>query len=256
MIQISDVDIIINGNKAKKYFHEGNWYIEAKKNSIYSLRIHNYSPVRKEAVVSIDGIDAISGKDAVSTNSGYIISGYNHIDIKGFRISDTEVREFTFSDKEQAFSTKLAKHKGISNPDHQFGVIGALLFNERAYYTTRTINTSTHPYYNPSMDFSTGGGSTFTCSLNSSTVYGANFETKSSSASNTPEFDLGTKAGSKIGDSVIQVPFTRANTDPTQFLIYYASRKALIDAGIITDKTTSLPTAFKDSKNNYCPDIC
>ena len=54
----------------------------------YRVRITNPTARRVEAVVSVDGLDAIDGKTAsFDDKRGYVIAPYGEVTIEGFRTS-------------------------------------------------------------------------------------------------------------------------------------------------------------------------
>jgi hypothetical protein len=91
----------------------------------YSIVIKNHSPGRIEAVVSVDGLDVIDGKDASFTKRGYLIDAHGDLEIDGFRTSNSEVAAFRFGSVQSSYANK--KHGKTRN----VGVIGVALFHER-----------------------------------------------------------------------------------------------------------------------------
>lgn len=121
-----EVNILVNGSRCKQYNHDGKIFIEAKKNSEYSIEIKNNSFNRILAVCSVDGLDILTGKPAFEGNQGYVISGYNTGKFEGFRVSDEQVAKFVFDYKNQSY----AASKG-DNSEKNVGVIGIRLFQEK-----------------------------------------------------------------------------------------------------------------------------
>ena len=91
----------------------------------YTIVIKNHSPGRIEAVVSVDGLDVIDGKDGAFTKRGYLIDPHGDLEIDGFRTSNSEVAAFRFGSVESSYANK--KHGKTRN----VGVIGVALFHER-----------------------------------------------------------------------------------------------------------------------------
>jgi hypothetical protein len=85
----------------------------------------NHSGERLEAVVSVDGLDVIDGREASPDKRGYLIEPYGSLVIDGFRTSEAQVAAFRFGsvgDSYAARSTGSARN---------VGVIGVALFDER-----------------------------------------------------------------------------------------------------------------------------
>ena len=122
------VEILANGHPLQEYFEKGKHYIEARKGTEFSLRIKNNGFKRILAVPSVDGLSVLDGKEAGEESSGYIINGYDSLTIDGWRVSDSEVRKFFFSNPEESY----AKRK--SNGDN-LGVIGIAIYREKENHT-------------------------------------------------------------------------------------------------------------------------
>ena len=91
----------------------------------YRVRISNPTARRVEAVVSIDGLDAIDGKTAsFEDKRGYVIAPYGEVTIEGFRTSLDQVATFRFSSVRDSYA-------GRKGQDRNVGVIGIAFFPER-----------------------------------------------------------------------------------------------------------------------------
>jgi len=119
-----ELRVLVNGKPVKEYAHEGKTFIEAKEGSRYSLKLNNNSCNRAMAIFSVDGVDVIKGKPAEKTKSGYIIDPYSCVEIKGYRISDSEIAEFMFFKGQYSYAT--GKGKAYNN-----GVVGVRLIEEK-----------------------------------------------------------------------------------------------------------------------------
>ena len=92
------VEIKVNGKSVRQYNQDGNTYIEARAGTEYSIKINNNSWERKMAVITVDGVNVISGQPQSSDiGEGYIINARNSIDIKGFRKDSSSVGAFKSS---------------------------------------------------------------------------------------------------------------------------------------------------------------
>jgi hypothetical protein len=90
----------------------------------YSVRISNPTAKRVEAVISVDGLDAIDGKSANWRNKrGYVIPAYGTVNIEGFRTSTTQVAAFRFSSVARSYAGRKGKARNV-------GVIGVAFFQE------------------------------------------------------------------------------------------------------------------------------
>lgn len=255
--------VLVNNKPIKTYYdEEGRCWVEARNGSTYSIQVKNTSNKSVLAVISVDGINVISGEQAeVKEENGYIIRPYSILDIEGWRISNEKVKKFIFTfNKEKSYSVKLGAGK------QNLGVIGFAFFKEKPVITYRTSTTFTFPQYSDYMD--TGKGiwdssgdmtiSNSTGDIDSATVYSCNVENLSDTVKDcnvrkmkSVDFAAGTGKGKAVNSSVVEVPFESDGLLGTH-AIYYDSYKNLKKRGIL-DKRQEFPHPFK--KSRYCPDV-
>ena len=120
-----EISILVNGNSVKEYQHEGNTFIEAKSGSSFSIKLKNNYSGRVMAVVSVDGVDVITGENASETESGYVIGSNSSIEIKGYRVDSEHEASFKFIEKNSGKG--YAEFKGDSS---NVGVIGIRFYSE------------------------------------------------------------------------------------------------------------------------------
>lgn len=107
------------------YRRLGERWITGERGHEYGLRIRNDSDVRVLAVVSVDGVNAVSGETASPAQPGYVIEPSTVATIEGWRKSLDRTAAFVFTDPSRAYATRTGR------PD-DVGVIGVALFRERA----------------------------------------------------------------------------------------------------------------------------
>jgi len=117
------LEVLVNGRPVKEYYHDSKTFVEGRENTQYSLRIRNNSWQRVLAVVSVDGLDVLTGKPAVPEGGGYIIAPWSTVEIKGFRESNNAVGAFLFTHK----SASYAAGQGMG---FNTGIIGVRIFDE------------------------------------------------------------------------------------------------------------------------------
>lgn len=275
-----EVDILVNGKPLKEYYHDKKNYIEGKRNTEFSLRIKNNGSTRISAVPSVDGLSVMDGKKASFNSSGYIIDGYDSMTIDGWRISDSEVAKFYFSNSEDSYG----KRKGEGD---NLGIIGLVIFEEkhninndikdlfdkfeqkpcipyvppicpypkRWPYHDREIWCSNHssPLYETSSQImnlssnATGGGKAM-ISASSSSVSHSNPQNE---VTRGVSQEIGTGWGEAKKSEVTTVNFEREKNSSVVFEIYYNTRKQLEKIGIdFTKKPVYVtPQAFP---GQYC----
>jgi len=106
------------------YGQLGQRYIAGEPGHEYAIRIRNCTERRLLAVVSVDGVNVISGKTAAADQGGYVINPGEFVNILGWRKDLTRVADFYFSDPQQAYATQTGRPANL-------GVIGVALFRER-----------------------------------------------------------------------------------------------------------------------------
>jgi|APSaa5957512622_1039677.scaffolds.fasta_scaffold26043_3 hypothetical protein len=119
------ISIIQNGRILRTICHEGQTYVETPTKGTYKLRVYNNSHRRRLAVISVDGVDICSGKDASYEGGGYCLSAWQTIEIPGFHRDNGTVAAFQF--KEQGGSYAAQTGRGTKN----VGVIGLAVFDEK-----------------------------------------------------------------------------------------------------------------------------
>ena len=72
----------------------------------YRIHIVNPTPARVEAVISIDGLDALDGKPASFGKRGYVIPAFGDVMIDGWRTSLDTVAAFRFSAARDSYAAR------------------------------------------------------------------------------------------------------------------------------------------------------
>lgn len=223
--------VIINGDPAKTYYHNGRTFIEAKEGSEFEIKIQNHTWGRVLAVASVDGLSVLTGEPASIEDGGYILNGHGKYQIKGFRISNSEVGAFKFTKKEGSYAADKGEAQNV-------GVIGVRVFSEYVV-----------PSYNNSIKIAksraggqSAGNDTLRCFNMSNTT------TCSVTSDFAPEkagFDMGTTWGSEKQSHVVDGQFVRS-TEIFFDNIYYASRESLRAMGVPIDvkPTVAFPDSF------------
>jgi len=114
-----------NGNALPTFRQGGRTFLLGEPGLRYNIRVRNPTAQRVEAVVSVDGRDAVSGDpgDYVS-GRGYVIPPYGSVLVDGFRRSFAEVATFRFTSPEDSYSARMGTPQNV-------GVIGVAFFPER-----------------------------------------------------------------------------------------------------------------------------
>jgi len=132
------------GRQLDTYRHRGRFYVLGGTGDRYSIRVHNPTGNRIEAVVSVDGLDVIDGKTAnFDSKRGYVVPPYDSITIEGFRTSTANVATFRFSSVANSYAGRKGQARNV-------GVIGVAIFEEKA---APAIIQPDAPYYRRYNDY-------------------------------------------------------------------------------------------------------
>ena len=119
-----EVELIGSGRHLPVYHRGGHAYTEGRIGERYVIRIHNRTWRRVEAVISVDGRDAIDGRSSSLSKRGYIIPAHSHIDVDGFRINMSQVAAFRFTTVPDSYAARKGTPWNV-------GIIGVAMFPER-----------------------------------------------------------------------------------------------------------------------------
>jgi hypothetical protein len=107
------------------FYAGGRAYVLGTIGERYRIHIANPTSRRVEAVVSVDGLDAIDGRPATYEDKrGYVIAPYGEVTIDGFRTSVDRVATFRFSSVRDSYAARKGQDRNV-------GVIGVAFFPER-----------------------------------------------------------------------------------------------------------------------------
>jgi hypothetical protein len=120
-----EMTVLIDGVPAHTFQQDGETYVLGTLGARYMLRIANHSGRRVEAVVSVDGRDAINGRPGdFGNNRGYLIPAWGSVDVDGWRVSQSEAAAFRFSSVPHSYAAQTGSAREV-------GVIGVAVFPER-----------------------------------------------------------------------------------------------------------------------------
>jgi hypothetical protein len=113
------------GNSLRTFRHEGTTFALGYQGERYDVRIENHTERRVEAVLTVDGRDAVSGAvgDFVQER-GYIVPPHGSVRVDGFRRTLDETAAFRFASPSSSYSAKMGTPENV-------GVIGVAFFPER-----------------------------------------------------------------------------------------------------------------------------
>lgn len=207
--RLAQVEIVdpSTGRGLPMYLSGGRYYVAGAPGREYVIRLRNRSRGDLLAVVSVDGVNVVSGETAAVEQGGYILGSRQRFDIKGWRKSLDQVASFYFSSVDASYAARTGR------PDN-IGVIGVAVFKRRHEPILRE-------------DFSGADESAMPRSQESS-------RSRESAKELADSESLGTGHGRRKHSQVRYGEFERASQTPIEVTtVYYDSRANLIARGVI-----------------------
>lgn len=111
------------GDDLETYPHRGQYWVAGAPGHRYSVHLQNNSGQRVLVVLSVDGVNAISGQTASPAQPGYVLEPWQRSEITGWRKSDAEVAQFVFTRHADSYASRTGRPANV-------GVVGIAVFNE------------------------------------------------------------------------------------------------------------------------------
>jgi len=112
------------GRRLQVYWHEGRAYVAGRPGNEYQVTLRSRQSQDVLAVVSVDGVNVITGQTADPSQSGYVLSPRGGLDILGWRKSLSQTAAFYFTALPDSYAARTGR------PDN-VGVIGVALFRRK-----------------------------------------------------------------------------------------------------------------------------
>ncbi len=103
----------------------GRLYLEARRGCRYALTLENRSGERLAAVLTVDGLNVISGERDLGRGRMYVLDPWQRTTVQGWRTSLQEVRRFRFVDEEASYAARSGK------ANEKMGWIELAVYRER-----------------------------------------------------------------------------------------------------------------------------
>jgi hypothetical protein len=113
-----------SGIELTPHLYHGEYWVAGTPGATYAIDIRNRLGERILAVTSVDGVNVISGATAGWNQTGYVFDPGSGYQITGWRKSDAEVAEFTFTASPNSYAERTGRPANI-------GTIGVAIFRER-----------------------------------------------------------------------------------------------------------------------------
>jgi len=190
------------GRSLPVYWHEGRAWVVGRPGNEYQLNLRNRQGEDLLAVLSVDGVNAISGQTASAQQSGYVLSPGASLEVKGWRKDLARTAAFYFTTLADSYAARTGRPGNV-------GAIGVALFRRKT--TAPEIGALTRPREAPAA---------------------------AESRAADQDAKLGTGHGRSETSYARHVGFERATRDPAETLvIHYDSYRNLLARGVIPTQT-------------------
>ena len=225
------------------YRHEGRYYVVGRPGNEYQIRVRNRGGADILTVVSVDGVNAVSGETADWSQTGYVLGRHQSYDIKGWRKSEQRVAAFFFTEHQNSYAARTGR------PDN-IGVIGVALFRKKAEpearvepYRLRRDAPASGPRedssHSAAEDALSGAGSARSAESVARSWHAPIPQAPQKSTS------LGTGHGRSETSHITYTSFERATSHPEEVIaIHYNTYSNLVAMGVIRAPRIALPTPF------------
>jgi hypothetical protein len=221
------------------HWYEGRAYVEGKPGNEYQIVLRNQGRQDVLAVVSVDGVNAVTGETAAPSQGGYVIDQWKSLDVAGWRNSYSSTAAFYFTTIADSYAPRTGRPQNV-------GVIGVALFRRKLESSPNEVQLNYAPQGRLKKEHSdrddrdraeSDAGSGAGLSAKALSAPSASRQMPAAPALDSP---IGTGYGRTETSQARAVNFERATSNPEEVVtIYYDSRANLIARGIIRD--THLP---------------
>jgi hypothetical protein len=253
LMQVGVVDRS-TGAELPVYRHRGEYWVAGRPGARYAIRVRNAMGERIMAVMSVDGVNVVTGETAGVGQNGYVFGPRERSDITGWRKSDSQIAAFEFAAAGNSYASRTGR------PD-DVGVIGVAMFRERMPEPPPPVVVP-YPRRDEYGERERRGDSPLAKAApapGADASAAAEAPAGSVARQSAPSPSLGTAHGRRETSYVGKTTFERARSSPDEVIrIRYDSRENLVAAGVIPQPRRwprpAGPSAFPGTDNGYVPD--
>ncbi|KGQ17855.1 hypothetical protein LF41_1708 [Lysobacter dokdonensis DS-58] len=89
----------------------------------YAVRLTNTTGERVLVVLSVDGVNAVTGQTARPSQAGYVLEPWQSTEVAGWRKSLDDIAQFVFTDLPDSYAARTGRPRNV-------GVVGIAVFRE------------------------------------------------------------------------------------------------------------------------------
>ena len=252
------------GTTLPTHMHDGKLFVAGTPGHRYAVRIANRTGQRVMTVLSVDGVNAISGQTADMNQSGYVLDPYQSTEVDGWRKNMSEIAQFNFTALDNSYAARTGRPQNV-------GVIGIAAFREKQRPVWRErdekISAREAAPAPPLAAAATDSASQAAAApapgssgqvLDTAPVSSTNMQRADSMAAARPapkpEESLGTGHGARESSYASYTTFERESSQPNEVVsVWYDSYRNLVARGVIR---TPRPIAVEPQPfpNQFVPD--
>ena len=206
LVELSIVDRA-SGAHLIRHAGAGEQWVEGVPGQRYAIGLKNRTAGRVLVVLSVDGINVVSGETAAPNQAGYVLEPWQSTEVTGWRKSLSEVAAFEFATLPDSYAARTGR------PDN-VGVIGLAVFREKPVRPVPLPQVSMHSKREVTQD--------------------VDRTREAAPAAAPPSPSLGTGHGAREYSHVRQTRFERASAYPDETVrLRYDRRENLIAMGVL-----------------------
>ncbi len=210
------------GQSLQPIAYRGEWWIAGRPGARYGILLKTRDTGRRVlGVVSVDGVNAITGDTAAWDQTGFVVGPYGGFRVDGWQKNADQVAAFTFASLPDSYAARTGRPGNV-------GVIGVAVFDERVAVvrplaeadasTNRALRLAPAPA--PSAEPAADAK--------------ADARADVAAAAPASRERLGTGHGAIESSSITWVAFVRARSSPSEVVtIHYDRLENLVAIGIV-----------------------
>lgn len=262
--RLVDVSIVnrSTGERLTPWRHEGKLYVAGTPGERYAIELKSRQGERVLTVLSVDGVNVLTGQTAATLQAGYVIDGWQSYAINGWRKSMDDVAQFVFTALPDSYAARTGRAGHV-------GVIGVAVYREKAV-PSQPIALAPQPASPWRGESRAQAGDESApapmakkaeneASSDRSAATGAVGEQRGDRQESLADGEskamrLGTGHGQREHSPTRYTEFVRRSDAPDEIVtIYYDSRANLIARGIIRSPRLAEPSPFPGN-SGFVPD--
>lgn len=208
--------------------HAGQHWIAGSPGHRYSVRLTNTTGRRVLVVLSVDGVNAVTGQTAHPEQTGYVLGPWQSSEIQGWRKSLDEVAQFVFTDLPDSYAARTGR------PD-DVGVIGVAVFEEaRRWYDESPVPIARGPIARGPIAREPMGREDGARSERNAAKSASPAAQSRSADSDMAAQSIGTGHGAREWSQASRTDFERSSRAPVQISeLRYDDHDALVARGVL-----------------------